>query len=775
MLILLIKESLMMVFLLTLILCCRFYSTTAILYNDADKVLIESTSLDSTNISGLTESDEKVHHTVMFVCKRRNMDKLKQTLMDISVKINSQHDLHMSKEQVNELTINQNSVNYVKEYMESKGILIDEKKSSENLIVAASTISEWQKLFNNKFHEFEVNGELHKMHRSLTYSLPKHLSYHVEYVHYLLYVPIHINTDAMFFQKTNKPETLSSGPVYNGFVSPQQLINIYNITGVEGNNLTSQAFFGSLGQQYNSYDISLFQNFFKLKQQSIVGTYGVPGGVADTCQKSNVGNCANANLDAGYLMGLAPSTPTYYNYVVSNANGGFDWNVWLSSIVALSDPPSVLTIRYFSGEPPQWYVSEFDSLAMLLAARGVSLIAVSGDNGAHSSSSCSYTPLFPATSQYVTVVGSTMGLESKNPEVVCSYSSSGAQATSGGGFSNVVDIPDWQAPFIANYFNTVDGTSQEPVSGFSRSGRGYPDISLTGFHYIAVISASFFIFDGSATSVVTFGAMVSLVNAARLKKGFSTLGWLNPLLYANHDSFILNDITSGNNKGGSGSSTGSAKNCAQGFYATNGWDPVSGLGSVNFQKFLSTFLPKPTLSPTSKPTALLNKKPTAVPSFKKTYAPTLKKNAPSGKPTLLPTAKKTAVISRIPTLLPTEIPTSIPSTFPTENPTFSPTSVPTNIPTPLPTYTPTTSVPSRFPTNIAIKVAPSSGSVSVTKHPTKTTHTPTRKPSLSPTIKKVSTRVPTKKMGLNFNHAPSLKLTKNNVKPTTSSKTTIKA
>jgi hypothetical protein len=74
--------------------------------------------------------------------------------------------------------------------------------------------------------------------------------------------------------------------------------------------------------------------------------------------------------------------------------------------------------------------------------------------------------------------------------------------------------------------------------------------------------------------------MVSLVNAARRAKGKSTLGFLNPALYALHEQFA-NDITSGDNHclaAGTGC-------CHLGFKAAEGWDPVTGLGSVNFEKF----------------------------------------------------------------------------------------------------------------------------------------------------------------------------------------------
>ncbi len=80
--------------------------------------------------------------------------------------------------------------------------------------------------------------------------------------------------------------------------------------------------------------------------------------------------------------------------------------------------------------------------------------------------------------------------------------------------------------------------------------------------------------------------MVSLVNAARLKAGKKPLGFLNSAIYQNNGAFA-NDVTDGENN----CCAGNVKPicCTQGFYATKGWDPLTGFGSVNFQKFYDTF------------------------------------------------------------------------------------------------------------------------------------------------------------------------------------------
>ena len=135
------------------------------------------------------------------------------------------------------------------------------------------------------------------------------------------------------------------------------------------------------------------------------------------------------------------------------------------------------------------------------------------------------------------------------------------------------------------------------------------------------------------------------------------MGFLNPFLYEFSSSFTT-DITTGNNRclEQSGCSC-----CSEGYYASSGWDPVSGLGLVDFQLFSAKALlvgsaypsQNPTLSPTYTPGA-----PTPIPTS--AFQPTLSPTNTSGVPTLIPTS----------------------ASKPTLSPTYTP-GAPTPIPTPL--------------------------------------------------------------------------------------------
>merc|ERR1711907_515047 len=92
----------------------------------------------------------------------------------------------------------------------------------------------------------------------------------------------------------------------------------------------------------------------------------------------------------------------------------------------------------------------------------------------------------------------------------------------------------------------------------------------------------------------TAAALFSLLNDIRLQQGKSTLGFLNPLIYANTDAF--NDIT-----------TGSSEGCGfegNGWPAKKGWDAVTGVGTPDYAKLvkvISNLPPGPAPAPPTPP------------------------------------------------------------------------------------------------------------------------------------------------------------------------------
>jgi len=120
--------------------------------------------------------------------------------------------------------------------------------------------------------------------------------------------------------------------------------------------------------------------------------------------------------------------------------------------------------------------------------------------------------------------------------------------------------------------------------------------------------------------------MISLTNARRLEKGMSSMGFVNPFVYSYSSQFV-NDITYGNNTCTEADSASffetSCGCCKFGYYASIGWDPVSGLGTLNYTQFLSVALSMgngttPTASPTQKQQSPTNN-PTVSPTLGSTF------------------------------------------------------------------------------------------------------------------------------------------------------------
>ena len=122
--------------------------------------------------------------------------------------------------------------------------------------------------------------------------------------------------------------------------------------------------------------------------------------------------------------------------------------------------------------------------------------------------------------------------------------------------------------------------------------RGYPDVSLLAHSYLVMSNGKLVAVDGTSASCPVMAAFVSLVNAERVSRGMAKMGWINPFLYQ-YSSQFAKDITTGYNKCSALFRENGVRTsicCKEGFNATIGWDPVTGLGSVNYEKFLAAAL-----------------------------------------------------------------------------------------------------------------------------------------------------------------------------------------
>lgn len=229
---------------------------------------------------------------------------------------------------------------------------------------------------------------------------------------------------------------------------------------------------------------------------------------------------------------------------------------------------------------------------MKLGLQGISILYSSGDDGvAGNTGDCltadgsatedggAFSPSFPGTCPYVTSVGATQ--VSAGASVTAPETAAESVIFSGGGFSNVFAMPEYQASAVNTYFDDHAPPYSAAQYNNSRTTRGYPDVSANGVNYVVAIDGNFTLIYGTSASAPTFASVLTLVNEQRLAAGKGPVGFVNPVLYANPT--VLNDIVTGGNQG-----CGTA-----GFSSVPGWDPVTGLGTPDYQKMVALWMSLP--------------------------------------------------------------------------------------------------------------------------------------------------------------------------------------
>src|SRR5262249_7389042 len=146
---------------------------------------------------------------------------------------------------------------------------------------------------------------------------------------------------------------------------------------------------------------------------------------------------------------------------------------------------------------------------------------------------------FPASSPYVLACGGTR-LEGTSGKIARESTwNDGPTSATGGGVSDIFDVPQWQRTADINPISKNPG---------GRSGRGVPDVAgnadpVTG--YKVRVDGTDTVIGGTSAVAPLWAGLVALLNEKRASASKQALGLLHPALYAKSDGF--NSITIGNN------------------------------------------------------------------------------------------------------------------------------------------------------------------------------------------------------------------------------------
>ena len=513
-------------------------------------------------------------------------------------------------------------------WLGSHGLTVDEIARGRNWVAFSGTARQLGIAFRTELRHYEADGETHFANADEP-AIPVAVGDLVTSIRGL-----DDFRPRPFRSRRFTPDYTTSGGAH--YLSPDDLATIYDIKALYN------AGFNGAGQKLvivGQTDISLsdiraFRSMFGLPAQDpqVVLT-GADPGVSSNDQ-------VEAHLDVEWSGAIARNATIIY---VNSQN------VFNSVLYAINQNLApVISMSYgaceFSG------AGSYRSWAQQANAQGITWMTSSGDSGA---AGCDWNATvakngpvvdFPADIPEVTAVGGTEFNENASTGWNSSNTSTYGSATgyipekgwndtpmgyglaaSGGGVSTVFAKPWWQA-----------GTGV-PADG----ARDVPDISLSasGSHdgYLIYSGGSLGAVGGTSCSSPAFAGIVALLNQYLVTKGAQSkpgLGNINPALYslAQGTSGAIHDVTVGDNivpcaSGSTGCKTGSF-----GYKAGVGYDMVTGLGSVDAYKLVTSWANLPaavgtTMTLAASPTSLAS---SATTQLTATVTPVSGTNPPTG-------------------------------------------------------------------------------------------------------------------------------------------------
>ena len=374
----------------------------------------------------------------------------------------------------------------------------------------------------------------------------------------------------------------------------------------------------------------------------------IPTGATDPGTTQG-GDQDEATLDVDRVIGTAPGAIADL-VVATNSSGGIQAAVSYN-VNTLLDPIETISFGACEYRAGQSSVSIYDSLFSTGAAEGISTFVSSGDSGANGCATA-FSPVttnypnsinYICASSYDTCVGGTEFAEGtgnywsttngtgyssalsyipeggwNEPSSTSGSTTTYAPASSGGGPSLFITKPIWQvATGVPN-----DNARDTPDVSFSAAGHdGYYaclDFALAAGQSCAASGGGyFFYFSGTSASAPGMAGIAALINTAIGK----AQGNLNPLIYklygttpaAFHDTTVTSSGVTGcavttpsmcnNSTPASTGLTGGQS----GYLVSNGYDLVTGLGSLDVAKFIAAATaPTATVSTTIAVTATPN-------------------------------------------------------------------------------------------------------------------------------------------------------------------------
>ncbi|AXC14748.1 putative periplasmic aspartyl protease [Acidisarcina polymorpha] len=574
--------------------------------DDEDRVVLYGNTLPQALLAyqtGTVESDRPFHHILLEL----KPDASQQSGLDALLVAQQNPDSPLYRQWLTpeiyaeHFGASNADIEQVQRWLERYGLQVDEIAANHRTLLFSGTSGQVEAAFHTSMRTYRFGGEDH-LANATEPTIPLALSGVINGVvslHDLFSTPQHRS------QKVT-PEYSAGGTHY---LSPADFAAIYDVS-----SLYHQAYDGSgvtiaiLGRSdITLSDIRSFRSQFGLaaKDPVVIVNGSDPG-------RASQGDYYESMLDVEWSGAVASKATIDF---VTSASTAVSDGVFLSALYAVNrNVASIVSLSYGLCEASLGAGgnSFLNSLWQQAAVQGMTILVSAGDSGAAGCDSANATRATHGrgvngmcSTPYNTCVGGTefndlgnpaifwgktngVGEESALgyiPEVVWNESGSSGLWSTGGGASSVYPKPAWQTG-----------------SGVPKDGRrDLPDVALSAAGhdgYLVQVSGGLYVFSGTSAAAPSFAGLLALVE----QKMQAHLGNANPQLYklAAAGGGVFHDIVSGNN-----SVPG-----VTGYSAAAGYDPASGLGSVDAEKLVTAWGGVPLSSLTlsvSRPQATLSR------------------------------------------------------------------------------------------------------------------------------------------------------------------------
>jgi kumamolisin len=448
----------------------------------------------------------------------------------------------------------------VEDFARRNGLVVVDRSAARRSVFLSGTAEQFQKVFGTSIEHVEFDGGSYRG-RTGPLLIPDELRGVVQGVFGIDDRPA---ARPHFQRHPAAPASAVRARQVTRSFTPPELAQLYEFpAGADGSGECIALI--ELGGGYRPADLKAYFQGLGLPAPKVV-TVRVDGG------RNAPSNADSADgevmLDIEVAAGVAPKA-TIAVYFAPNTDKGF-LDAITQAVHDTTHKPSVISISW--GNPEKNWTAQsiqaFDETFQAAAALGVTVCCAAGDAGSGDENPSDSQPDglahadFPGSSPHVLCCGGTRLTASGgkiSAETV--WNDDAQRSATGGGISDVFDVPDYQA--------AADVPPSANPGG--RRGRGVPDVAGNAdpaSGYQVRVDGETAVFGGTSAVAPLWAGLIARLNQQLGRP----VGFLNPLLYGPlRGQGVTRDITSGSNGA---------------YQAGPGWDACSGWGSPVGQKLL---------------------------------------------------------------------------------------------------------------------------------------------------------------------------------------------